>query len=77
MTPNEQRLRGLCRRLLSHNEQLQEDNDGLHSGIRKLIRDNQELSDRLRRLKQDHAVTDAAAEAILGEAFRLLEVEQL
>jgi hypothetical protein len=77
MTPNEQRLLRLCRRLLRHNEQLQEDHDGLHSGIRKLIRENRELTDRLRRLKQDHAVKDSAAEAILGEAFRLLEVEQL
>jgi phage shock protein A len=75
-TQNEQRLLGLCRRLLQQNEDLQQHNrelhahvDRLHEIIRWLGREYRALRAKLDQAEQDHAVKEAAADVLLGAAL--------
>jgi hypothetical protein len=71
-----ERLLRLCRRLLRQNEDLHEQNQDLHAQIDRLLGslrwlggEYREMTARLARAEADHAVIEAASDAMLGAAF--------
>lgn len=75
-TPNEERLLGLCQRLLRQNEDLHEHNQDLRaqSGqlcgqLRWLETEYRALLAKLDQAEQDHAVQEQAADVLLGAAL--------
>jgi hypothetical protein len=75
-TQNEQRLVGLCRRLLQQNEDLQQHNRELHAHIDRLHRivrwlggEYRALRAKFDQLERDHGVKGEAAEVLFGAAL--------
>jgi hypothetical protein len=76
LTPYEQRLLGLCRRLLRQNEDLHRHNQDLHAHtdrlcgqLRWLGREYRTLQAKLDQTERDHAVQEQAAEVFIGAAL--------
>lgn len=74
--PTEQRLFGLCRRLLRQNEALHEHNQDLHAQTGRLCGQLRSLGTQYRALlakldgtERDHAVQEEAADVLLGAAL--------
>lgn len=70
-TASDQRLLGLCRRLLRHNEDLHAQNDRLCGKLRWLCGEYRSLREQAEQEKQNHAVEIQAFNAVLGEAIDL------
>jgi phage shock protein A len=68
-THNEQRLIGICRRLLRQNETLIEQIDRLYKSLRWLSREYRELKARFDRAAADHATVEAAYDVMLAAAL--------
>ncbi|MGO9760456.1 MAG: hypothetical protein ACLP1Q_04245 [Solirubrobacteraceae bacterium] len=68
-TEREQRLVGLCRRLLKQNEQLHARTKQLYETLDWLGDEYRELKARFERAEADHAVIEAASDAMLGAAL--------
>jgi hypothetical protein len=75
-TPNEQRLLGLCQRLLQQNEAVNQHNQDLHAQIdylcgqlRWLGTEYRTLLTKFNKAERDHTVQEQAAEIFLGAAL--------
>jgi phage shock protein A len=68
-THREQRLVGLCRRLLKQNEQLHAQTKQLYETLHWLGGEYRELKARFDRAAADHAVIEAASDAMIGAAL--------
>jgi hypothetical protein len=69
LTATEQRLRDVCRRLLTQNDKLHARTDYLHEVIWRLGAQCRSLQADLDRAKQDQAAKEEASDVLLGAAL--------
>jgi hypothetical protein len=69
MSPREQRLIGLLRRLLRVSDDLRAQNEYLRALVRQLGHEHRAVRDELAKARGDHAAEAAAADVLCGAAM--------
>lgn len=76
MPEPDQRVLGLCRRLLNHNESLHAENGGLYEKLHWLAEEYRRLKARFEQAESAHAAKEEAADVLLGAAMDELGARQ-